>query len=164
MKFFSSMKKHLKKKSKGSALIYVIFVFLFTTFAMLLLSNYFQNNIRQATRQQKSLQAHFIALSGSEMAVNALLQPPGVNSVTSKLVDEFRDNPNKAPLSQTLNINDGTVDITVKVIPTADSPDASFTWVQVVSTAKVTYYNGDIVTSISKVDINATDPRVVRWH
>lgn len=159
-------KKLYTNKLKGSALIYVIFVFTFVTLSSVVLYHYFRNNIQQASRQQKTLQAHFIALSGSELAINALLQeqilPDGKKT---KLLDEFKKDPNKGSLTQALTINDGTVDITVGFMQTpADALDQTSVWVQVVSVGKLRFYNGDIISSTSMIDINATDPRVIRWH
>lgn len=161
-----NFKKNSKDKFKGSALVYVIFVFVFVSLSSVILYHYFSTNIWQASRQQKSLKAHFIALSGSELAINALLQEiTGPDGKKTKLLDEFKKDPNKGSLTQALTINDGTVDITVGFMQTpADALDQTSVWVQVVSVGKLRFYNGDIISSTSMIDINATDPRVIRWH
>ncbi|MGI6571818.1 MAG: hypothetical protein ACOX27_12485 [Caldicoprobacterales bacterium] len=112
------------KRNNGAALIYVIVllavIVILSTSVMML----FSSNLRQAKHQERRVEAYYLAYSGIEMAVSALLQKDPQDRT---LLDEFKWDPTVNPniaddladkpvLTDTLDLGNGVVTITVRAV------------------------------------------------
>ena len=62
----------LNNKRQGSALAFVLIIFLIVSVLTSSILFIFNNNLKQAKRQQDSLEAYYLAYSGAELAYTAL--------------------------------------------------------------------------------------------
>ena len=105
-----TMRKNQINRKKGVALIYIVLVLAVITIFSLIVVNYVTSNILQAKTQERTLQAYYLSLSGTDLCLAALLQEGVGGSQDTLLYEHF--NPailNPAPLTDTLVLSDGVV-------------------------------------------------------
>lgn len=113
-------KTHVKSFSHkcGAALVYVIIAFMvMTIFSVAVISIVF-SNLNQVQAQERDLQAYYLSLSGTDLCMAALLQQ-GVNGANDTLLYKAFDpttKPNPVTITDSLTLDGGVVDLTVKAI------------------------------------------------
>lgn len=109
---------------QGSALIYVIIMFLVIGIFSASMATIFSANLRQTKQQQDSLEAYYLAYSGAMIAYEALLA--NENAKLTELIDDdatFTEGPK--------SMGGGSV-----IVSAAVSEDANFEdWIKITSTA-----------------------------
>lgn len=77
----------VKRNSKGSAIMLVLFVFVFLMITATTVLSIHGNNLRQAKKQEQSMEAYYLAYSGCEIGWQALLAEQG--ELKKKIKDEM---------------------------------------------------------------------------
>ncbi|MFA9399050.1 MAG: hypothetical protein ACERKV_12415 [Clostridiaceae bacterium] len=122
-------------KKNGAALVLVLVTFLVICIFTAIISSIIETNLMQAKSQENSMKAYYLALSGSDLCFAALLQkgPSGDNDTL--LYKRFNPtNVAPSPLTDTLTLDGGTVDITVTSMPNDAYGER---WVEIKSIAKL---------------------------
>lgn len=103
----------LIKCRSGVSLIYVMLVLVVMSILSVAIFTLFASNIAQAKQQEYGVKAHFLALSGVEVAFAALIQDN--QSLLKTHFGTPTDTSPKTPLEHTLVLSgEGEVDITVE--------------------------------------------------
>lgn len=98
----------LNNKRQGSAYVFVFIVFLIISILGSSILFIFNTNLKQAKRQQDSLEAYYLAYSGAEMAYAALLSKKPNGVLKLKDLDSIEE------LVQNINYGNGTINILAK--------------------------------------------------
>jgi len=106
-------------KKDGSALMVVLLSFVVIMIFLGSIIMLFKNNLVQTMTQEKSVQAYYLALSGIDLGVSALLQEGAGGENDTLLYKEFskdmKPNLNNTPtLRHTIDLGDGEVEITIR--------------------------------------------------
>ena len=147
-----SLVKRLKKNN-GAALAFVIIVLAVVTIFSLIVANLVLGNLTQAKTQERQIQAYYIAQSGTDLCMSALLQqgPGGANDTL--LYQKF--NPTIASpgtLSDSLVLTGGVVNLTVSA--TLINGDR---WIVIQSVATL---DGSSTTGTTTLEFQYSDPLV----
>lgn len=104
------VKQCLFCNKKGVSLVFVVLVLMVMSILSVAIFALFTSNIAQAKQQDDSVKAHFVAISGVEVAYGALLQ-----NNRSLLRDYFDKDIGVVitPLTDTVDLNHGTASIVV---------------------------------------------------
>ena len=104
----------MKLKRKGYAYVTVLMIFLVLMIFVATTMTIFNNNNMQSKHQERSIQAYYLARSGVDLGVAALMKqgPGGANDTL--LFDQYSSSskPNQI-LNQSINLSNGKVDITI---------------------------------------------------
>ncbi|TCT16899.1 hypothetical protein EDC18_101195 [Natranaerovirga pectinivora] len=156
-----SMKKkalNVLRSRDGAVLPIILMTFMVL---MILISSViilFSNNLRQTKRQEEMVKAHYIALSGIELAMAALLQEGIIGGAEDTLLySQFGSHiplANTPELEDTLTLDNGEVLIKIRAIDTGER------WVEIRS--KGTLVNMD-ATRIIRLRFLVHNPEVQRW-
>jgi type II secretory pathway component PulK len=101
------MMKNLISDSRGNALAFVMFTLLLVFFMVSIVISITQTNIRQASAQERGMQAYYVARSGAELAYEALLM------TTPSLLSSFQDDNSLVLVENDIDFEDGTADVRV---------------------------------------------------
>jgi type II secretory pathway pseudopilin PulG len=119
-----SMVLKLNNKRQGSAYAFVLVVFLIISIIGSSILFIFNNNLKQAKRQQDSLEAYYLAYSGVEMAYAALLSKKPNGDLKLKDLDS------NELVENNINYGNGTINILAK-----KSERENFeNWIEITST------------------------------
>ncbi len=137
----------------GVSLIYVmlvLFVMVILSFAIFTL---FSINLEQARRQEDSMRAHFVALSGVDVTFAALLQ-----NNQELLNDYFRKNIDETivPITTTISLDYGHADVEV-----SSYVESGYRFVLITSVASLD--NSDLTKEI-KMHFRAEHPEIQRYE
>ncbi|MDD4680058.1 MAG: hypothetical protein PHP79_04095 [Clostridia bacterium] len=153
----------LLKKRNGSALVTVIMLLAVIVILTSSVSVIFANNLRQTRLQEQKVQAYYLALTGIDMTLSALMLEDGPGNT---LLNEFKWNPsqsieddlaNKQHLNQTdtINLDNGTVTVNIRPINTDNRRE-----VEIHSIGRLS--NTEITNSLTLI-LEADNPQVQRW-
>lgn len=125
------MRLKLNNKRQGSALAFVLIIFLVISILTSSILFIFNNNLKQAKRQQDSFEAYYLAYSGAELAYAALLTEVS-GSRKYNVLNESND------LKETnIDFGNGKIDIVAKL-----SNGGSFDgWIEITSTGTLNKNN-----------------------
>lgn len=154
------------KENKGVALITVLGVFIIIMIFSLSISTIFASNLKQATQQERQTQAYLLALSGIDLAYEALMKEPA-DETKGPLLDAFKWDQDRYPdiaddlthrpvLKDTFKIDEDEVEVTIK----ADN-ESSTRVVIINSIGKVTKTGN---TQELTLIFEAENPLVRRWQ
>ncbi len=148
---FMLVRKTLNKE--GVSLIYVILVLLVMTILSVAIFTLFSSNLAQARRQEDSMRAHFVALSGVDVTFAALLQ-----NNQELLNDYFRKDVDATiePINTTIDLDYGHADVVV-------SSYVSSGYRYVLITSVATLDNSDLTREI-KMHFRAEHPEIQRYE
>lgn len=120
--------RNLIRNEKGSALAFVIMILLVLIIIIASVAAVTTANIKQASNQEKGMQAYYIARSGAEFAYEALL--------STSLLSEFKGI-DKTISEAGVDFGEGTADIMVStLVPTVGSIDLQTIRIESVGTLK----------------------------
>lgn len=77
------------RNRRGSSLAIVIIVFMVIMILLSSVALMFDNNLLQATRQEKKMKAHYLALSGIDLARSTLLMPVDIHEGNERSMIEY---------------------------------------------------------------------------
>jgi type II secretory pathway component PulK len=116
------------KSRRGSAIAYVLLIFLVVSILSTLVLSLFSGNFKLATHQERSTEAYYLAYSGAELAFAALAD----NS--NELFIKIRDG-NIASQSDEITVENGKINITVTRVNTGSDYFLKYPlWIQITST------------------------------
>ena len=104
------VKKGLIRSKRGVSLVYVMLVLIVMSILSVAIFTLFASNLRQAKFQEESIRAHFVAISGVEVAFAALTQD------NQSLLKTYFDKPIStpvSPLSDIVEVEGGEANIIV---------------------------------------------------
>lgn len=152
-----SLKVH--NNERGAALIFVILALVIVSILAMAIASLVRSNLSQTVSQEDNLKAYYLAMSGQELAYAALLQVDtsvGVDPNKNTLVKSYFITGDPAetitPLSDTLTLEGGSVDVTVRALDKDTER-----WVEITSTATL---EGSSVTKKVTLQFLATNPIV----
>ena len=105
-------KSNFLNNKKGISLVFVVLVLVVLSILSMAIFTLFASNIRQAQRQESSIRAHYLAVSGVDVAFAALLQ----GNTSERLVNTYFNEPINIvvnPISDSFELDSGTVDVTI---------------------------------------------------
>ena len=98
--------KNLMFNNRGNTLLYVMIAMLVVFIMVAAVASLTQANIRQASAQEKGMQAYYVARSGAELAYDAII------TTTPSLLDSFKANPALVLTENDIDFDYGTADVT----------------------------------------------------
>jgi type II secretory pathway component PulK len=157
------------QKENGAALISVLLLFAVLMIFTASLSVLFVGNLKQTKRQEQKMEAYYLALSGIDMSLSALLNADENHAYP--LLDEYKWNQEENPdivadlaskqyLNQTdvLTLENGTVSINIRPI---NNENKSVREVEIHAVG--TLSNTGVTNALTLV-IEADNPQVQRWE
>ena len=151
------VKAVLIKNKKGVSLVYVILVLLVMSLLAVAVFTLFSSNYAQSKYQEQSVKAHFIAISGVELALGVLLYSD--DDISSLLVSYFRPSDNSfiaEPLTDRIELENGYVDITISSYIESDEKQ-----IRVEATG---YLEGTSMSKNLVMTFNAKYPQIQKWE
>lgn len=140
----------LNNKRRGSAYVFVFMVFLILSIIGSSVLFIFNNNLRQAKREQDMLEAYYLAYSGAEMAYASLMTITGGSYKYSEITETNQLEENN------INYGKGKIDVTAKI-----SDDENFEdWIEITSRAVLDRNN---VTYTRTLYFNPDNPFEMIW-
>lgn len=142
-------RKYLYKNRQGSALVFVIIMFIVIIILATSMANLFSNNLRQTKYQQDALEAYYLAYSAGLIAYEALLYN------NNEKLDELISN------NSQLTVNSkpmGSGKVTVVAEKTTDTNFEG--WIKVTSTAVLDRNNH---TSTRSLYFDPANPLDILW-
>jgi len=106
------IKRNRINNEKGISLVFVVLVMLVLSILSVALFTLFASNIKQAQRQENSIRAHYLAISGVDVTFAALNQ----GTTSERLLNVYFNKPINVtvnPLTDSIEMDSGTVDVTV---------------------------------------------------
>lgn len=138
--------------NKGVSLIFVILVLMVMSILSVAIFTLFTSNMAQAKRQQDSISAHYVAMSGVEVAFGALLQ-----NNRSLLISYFdRADDLEVTLSDSVDLDNGHADIVVR-----SYVEENERWVQITSTGVL---DESTVEQVIKMKFKLDYPQIQQWE
>lgn len=99
--------KKLITGNRGNALAFVMFTLLLVFFLVSIVISITQTNTRQASAQERGMQAYYVARSGVELAYETLL------TTTPSLLEAFETDSSLALVENGVDFDVGTADIRI---------------------------------------------------
>ena len=126
--------------SNGSALIFIVIVFMVIMIIATSIIAIFSNNLKQTKQRQNSMEAYYLAYSGAEMAFSALMQDE-----KAKLNELTRINSPLPQLQQNnIAFGNGVINILAK-----KTNETNFEgWIKITATATLTKNNQTYVRNL----------------
>lgn len=103
------------RNNKGAAMAYVMMSLVVVFIVIAIVSSIAQANIKQASAQEKGLEAYYIARSGAELAYEAIM------TTSPSLIEAFKADKNKVETENGIDFEKGTADIKVTTTGTGDN-------------------------------------------
>lgn len=103
------------RNNKGAAMAYVMMSLVVIFIVIAIVSSIAQANIKQASAQEKGLEAYYIARSGAELAYEAIM------TTSPSLIEAFKADKNKVETENGIDFEKGTADIKVTTTGTGDN-------------------------------------------
>lgn len=146
-------KNRVLNNKKGVTLIYVLLVLVVMSLLSTAIFTLFVSNVRQIEIQEDSVKAHFIAVSGVEVAFAALMQDN-----KSLLNDHFNValNATVTPLTDVVTLDNGEADITI-----SSYVDDGLRFVRITSLGRLT---GSTTTRELNMTFRVEFPEVQTWE
>ena len=125
------MLKPLKNK-KGAALSFVIMILAVVSIMVGIVAMIASANIKQASAQERGLQAYYIARSGAELAYEVLM------TTTPSYIDEFKNGTRSTISKDSVDFDEGTADVAVTSSGTGDTQKILITSVGTLKEGNIT--------------------------
>lgn len=110
----------LNNRRSGSAMVFVVMLFLITIIIFVGVNFIFSSNLRMAVKQEEGLRAHYLALSGIDITKSTLISTLYVGGGAEKtMFNEIREK-KIASLVDSIDIDGEVVDIEVTYDETED--------------------------------------------
>jgi type II secretory pathway pseudopilin PulG len=103
------------KSNKGVAMAYVMMSLVVVFIVIAIVSSIAQANIKQASAQEKGLEAYYVARSGAELAYEAIM------TTSPSLLDAFKADKNLVKTENGIDFEKGSADVTVTTSGTGDN-------------------------------------------
>jgi len=146
--FFNINKK--LNNSKGSALVFVLLTFLIIVLFSTTVITLFNNNLKQATREEDSIQAYYLAYSGAQMAFTSLIDND------NELFNQIKDGTISSLSENNIDFGNGEIDIEVTL-----SNETNYNgWIKIVSTGTLDESN---VSRKRTIYIDSSNQKNVVW-
>lgn len=149
---------HDRKSQKGSALVVVIIVMVLVSIFILGLASVFANNLIQTRYQERKMEAYYLAKSGVDLGIAALMLQ-GVQGANDTLLYKSY---NKSisigatpTLTHTITTAKGHIDITIKALDQDGER-----WMQIQA---VGVLNGNNISRSLKMQFLFENPEVQKW-
>lgn len=140
------------KGNKGAALVFVMMVLVVVSIMVSVVAQITMGNIRQASGQEDSMRAYYIARSGAELAYEVLL------TTTPSRLTEFTADPSLVLSENDLDFGEGSADIRITSSGSGDT--------QMITIESVGALDGESISRTVKLDfyINYDDYPEIRWY
>jgi len=149
MGVFLNINKKLNN-SKGSALVFVLLTFLIIVLFSTTVITLFNNNLKQATREEDSIQAYYLAYSGAQMAFTSLIDND------NELFNQIKDGTISSLSENNIDFGNGEIDIEVTL-----SNETNYNgWIKIVSTGTLDESN---VSRKRTIYIDSSNQKNVVW-
>ena len=136
--------------SKGSALVFVLLTFLIIVLFSTTVITLFNNNLKQATREEDSIQAYYLAYSGAQMAFTSLIDND------NELFNQIKDGTISSLSENNIDFGNGEIDIEVTL-----SNETNYNgWIKIVSTGTLDESN---VSRKRTIYIDSSNQKNVVW-
>lgn len=146
------------KRRNGAVLPIVMLTFMVLMILLASVMTLFNNNLRQAKRQEEMVQAHYIALAGIDLAVAALLQEGTIGGPEDTLLyDQFgshRPFSDTPVLQHTIYLDNDEALIRIRAIDTGER------WVEIRSVGTLSATGA---TRIITLRFLTDNPEVQQW-
>lgn len=149
-------KSNILNDKKGISLIFVILVMMVLSILSVAIFTLFASNIRQAQMQENGIRAHYLAVSGVDVTFAALMQ----GTTSERLVNTYFNEPINIvvnPISDTIDMDAGTVDITVSTYI-----EEGNRWVLITSVG--TLDSADNLSQTVKMKFRVEYPEIQIWN
>ena len=103
----------LNNRRSGSAMVFVVILFLITMIVFAGVNFIFSSNLKMSVAQEENLRAHYLTLSGIDIAKSTLLSTLYVGAGVEKTMFEKIRTDNIALLEDSIDIDGEVVDIEV---------------------------------------------------
>ena len=103
----------LNNRRSGSAMVFVVILFLITMIVFAGVNFIFSSNLKMSVAQEENLRAHYLTLSGIDIAKSTLLSTLYVDAGVEKTMFEKIRTDNIALLEDSIDIDGEVVDIEV---------------------------------------------------
>lgn len=103
----------LNNRRSGSAMVFVVILFLITMIVFASVNFIFSSNLKMSVAQEENLRAHYLTLSGIDIAKSTLLSTLYVDAGVEKTMFEKIRTDNIALLEDSIDIDGEVVDIEV---------------------------------------------------
>ncbi len=140
--------------NKGVSLIFVILVLMVMSILSVAIFTLFTSNMVQAKQQQDSIRAHYIAISGVEVTIGALMQSN--RSLLTNYFDKAISEYPVDPLTDSIELDNGHADIVVSGFVENDER-----WVMITSTGVL---EGSAVSKVIIMKFRVEYPEVQQWE
>lgn len=150
------LNRYKGQSRKGSTIVTVTYIMVIIVIMMTSLGAMFSNNLKQATAQEKNMEAYYLALSGIDMGMSALMQENAEGNTLLSIEYTKEAEPTVADtpvLAQQFSVDVGTIDIQISAYEDA----ANERWVEVVSIG--TLSNG-VTSKTSRIKFLASNPEI----
>lgn len=151
------IKAKLINNKNGVSLIYVVLVLIVMSLLSVAVFTLFSSNFAQSKYQEQSVKAHFIAISGVELALGGLLYSD--EDTSSLLVSYFRPTDNAfiaEPLTDRIELANGYVDITISSYMESEEKQ--------IRVEAIGYLNGTSMSKTLVMTFNAKYPQIQKWE
>jgi len=148
------MKIHRSPLDKrGFTLLFAMAVLLIMSILSVAIFALFTSNIANEKMQADAIRAHYVAQSGADVALGALLQDN--RSLLTNYFDKAA-NVSITPLTSSITLDTGTADIVV-----SSYIDGTERWILITSTGSL---SSSTVTQVSKLSFNIKYPQIKKWE
>lgn len=103
----------LNNRRSGSAMVFVVILFLITMIVFASVNFIFSSNLKMSVAQEENLRAHYLTLSGIDITKSTLLSTLYVDAGVEKTMFEKIRTDNIASLTDSITIDGEVVDIDV---------------------------------------------------
>ncbi len=137
----------MKKRKQGSALLWVIILFVVATVMFISVMSIITQDTNEAVSQKEHLRAHYISLSGIDIGYAALMAPLGAG----RYIDTFISTKANVSYNQVImdaGVRVGSVDVTIGNVTLSGKR-----WIQVTSVGRLEG-SATQVTNIMRIDPN----------
>lgn len=138
---------------RGFTLLFAMAVLLIMSILSVAIFALFTSNIANEKMQADAIRAHYVAQSGADVALGALLQDN--RSLLTNYFDKAA-NVSITPLTSSITLDTGTADIVV-----SSYIDGTERWILITSTGSL---SSSTVTQVSKLSFNIKYPQIKKWE
>ena len=147
------------KKQDGAALLIVMMLVVLLSIILTVTASILTGNMREAKNQEHYLKAYYLAQSATDLCMAALLQQEvdDEDETDTLLYEEFSTNghsniANTPILADTVDLEGGSVDVTVRAITVSGER-----WVEIISVATLSDIN---ITKTTTLQFQANNPLI----
>ena len=141
---------------KGISLVFVVMVMLVLSVLSVAVFTLFTSNMRQAQRQEDMIRAHYVAISGVDVAFAAVMQ----GTASTRLLNTYFNKPisnTVNPLTDTVTLDGGTATITI-----SSYIESGNRWVLITSVGTLT--DGSAASKTVQMRFRVEYPEIQQWN